>query len=89
MNLIQLIIISLISLFLVRFTLEAIQTQIITWDKTEVSSLLKPGESFTKASFRTHNNGQSRMRINEAYSESNAIKTHQKSELLSQENLLQ
>ena len=75
MNLVKLIMISGISLFLARFTLEAIQTQIITWDKTEMSSLLQPGESFTKATFRTHNNGESRMRINEARSESNAIKT--------------
>ena len=75
MNLIKLIMISGISLFLARFTLEAIQTPIITWEKTEISSLLEPGESFTKATFRTHNNGESRMRINEARSESNAIKT--------------
>ena len=75
MNLVKLIMISGISLFLARFTLEAIQTQIITWEKTEMSSLLEPGESFTKATFRTHNNGESRMRINEARSESNAIKT--------------
>ena len=64
-----------IGLFLARFTLEAIQTPIITWEKTEMSSLLEPGESFTKATFRTHNNGESRMRINAARSESNAIKT--------------
>lgn len=75
MNLVKLIMISGISLFLARFTLEAIQTPIITWEKTEISSLLEPGESFTKATFRTHNNGESRMRINEARSESNAIKT--------------
>ena len=75
MNLVKLIMISGISLFLARFTLEAIQTPIITWGKTEISSLLEPGESFTKATFRTHNNGESRMRINEARSESNAIKT--------------
>lgn len=75
MNLVKLIIISGISLFLARFTLEAIQTPIITWEKTEISSLLEPGESFTKATFRTHNDGESRMRINEARSESNAIKT--------------
>lgn len=75
MNLVKLIIISGISLFLARFTLEAIQTPIITWEKTEISSLLEPGESFTKATFRIHNNGESRMRINEARSESNAIKT--------------
>tara|TARA_B100002019_G_C21150244_1_gene537853 strand:- start:237 stop:911 length:675 start_codon:yes stop_codon:yes gene_type:complete len=64
-----------INLFLSSFTLEAIQTQIITWENTELSSLLKPGESYTKASFRTHNNGQFSIRINEARSESNAIKT--------------
>ena len=75
MNLVKLIMISGISLFLARFTVEAIQTPIITWEKTVISSLLEPGKSFTKASFRTHNNGQSRMRINEARSESNAIKT--------------
>ena len=75
MNLVKLIMISGISLFLARFTLEAIQTPIITWEKTEISSLLEPGESFTKATFRTHNNGESRMRINKARSESNAIKT--------------
>ena len=75
MNLVKLIIISVISLFLARFTLEAIQTPIITWEKTEISSLLEPGASFTKANFRTQNNGESRMRINEARSESNAIKT--------------
>ena len=75
MNLVKLIMISGISLFLARFTLEAIQTPIITWEKTEMSSLLEPGESFTKATFQTHNNGESRMRINEARSESNAIKT--------------
>ena len=75
MNLVKLIMISGIGLFLARFTLEAIQTPIITWEKTEMRSLLEPGESFTKATFRTHNNGESRMRINAARSESNAIKT--------------
>ena len=33
MNLVKLIMISGISLFLARFTLEAIQTPIITWEK--------------------------------------------------------
>ena len=75
MNLVKLIMISGISLFLTRFTLEAIQTPIITWENTEMSSLLEPGKSFTKATFQTYNNGESRMRINEARSESNAIKT--------------
>lgn len=75
MNLVKLIMISGISLFLARFTLEAIQTQIITWEKTEMRSLLEPGELFTKATFRTRNNGESRVRINEARSESNAIRT--------------
>ena len=75
MNLVKLTVILVISLFLARFTLEAIQTPIITWEKTEMSSLLKPGESFTKATFRTYNNGESSLRINEARSESNAIKT--------------
>lgn len=75
MHLIQFLIISLISLFLVHFPLEAIQTQIITWDETEVSSLLKPGEPFAQATFRTHNNGADRVRINHAYSESNSINT--------------
>lgn len=75
MHLIQFLIISLISLCLVHFPLEAIQTQIITWDKTEVSSLLKPGEPFAQATFRTHNNGADRVRINHAYSESNSINT--------------
>ena len=51
MNLVKLIVISGIFLFLARFTLEAIQTPIITWEKTEMSSILKPGESFTKATF--------------------------------------
>lgn len=75
MNLVKLIMIYGLSLFLIHLSLEAIQTQIISWDKTEISSLLKPGESFAKASFKTYNNGESRMRINEARSESNAIKT--------------
>ncbi len=75
MHIIQFLIISSISLFLVGFPLEAIQTQIITWDETEVSTLLQPGKTFAKATFRTHNNGESPMRINNAYSESNAIKT--------------
>lgn len=75
MHLIQFLIISSISLLFVPFPLEATQTQIITWDATEVSSLLQPGKTFAKATFRTHNNGDSRMRINHAYSESNAIKT--------------
>ena len=75
MHIIQFLIISSISLFLVGFPLEAIQTQIITWDETEVSTLLQPGKPFAKATFRTHNNGESPMRINNAYSESNAIKT--------------
>lgn len=75
MHLIQFLILSLISVFLVRFPLEAIQTQIITWDKTEVSSLLQPGEPFAKATFQAHNNGENRVRINRAYCESNAIKT--------------
>ena len=75
MNLVKLIVIFTITLYLARFTLEAIQTQIITWDKTEMNSLLQPGEPFTKATFLTRNNGKSRMRINEARSESNAIKT--------------
>ena len=75
MNFVRLIMILGINLFLSSFTLEAIQTQIITWENTELSSLLKPGESYTKASFRTHNNGQFNIRINEARSESNAIKT--------------
>ncbi len=75
MNFVRLIMILGINLFLSSFTLEAIQTQIITWENTELSSLLKPGESYTKASFRTHNNGQFSIRINEARSESNAIKT--------------
>ena len=75
MNLVKLIVISGICLLLARFTLEAIQTQIITWERTEISSLLEPGKSFAKATFRTHNNGESHIRINEARSESNAIKT--------------
>ena len=75
MNLVKIIIITVISLFLALIALEATQTQIITWDKTEISALLEPGESFTKAIFQTHNNGESRVRINEARSESNAIKT--------------
>lgn len=75
MRLIPLILISSIGLFLVHFPLGAIQTQIISWDETEVSTLLLPNEPFAKATFRTYNNGESRMRINHAFSESNSIKT--------------
>lgn len=75
MHRIQFLIIFSINLFLVGFPLEAIQTQIITWDETEISALLQPGKTFAKATFRTHNNGESPIRINDAYSESNAVKT--------------
>ena len=75
MHRIKFLIMSSINLFLVSFPLDAIQTQIITWDKTEVSALLQPGKTFVKATFQTHNNGESLIRINNAYSESNAIKT--------------
>lgn len=75
MHLIQFLIITSISLLLIHFPLEAIQTQIITWDETEVSTLLQPGKTATKAIFRTYNNGDSPVRMNRAYSESNAIKT--------------
>jgi hypothetical protein len=75
MHLIQFLLISTISLLLVNFPLEAIQTQIITWDKTEASILLQPHEAYSKATFRTYNHGDAPVRINHAYSESNAIKT--------------
>ena len=75
MLLIQFLITTLISLFLISFPLQATQTQIITWDETEISTLLRPGEPFAQAIFRTYNNGVERMRINHASSESNAIKT--------------
>lgn len=75
MRLFHLLILSTISLLLVRFPLEATLTQIITWDQTEESTLLLPSQDFAKAIFRTYNNGDSSVRINHAYSESNAIKT--------------
>ena len=64
-----------VGLYLACFGNEAIQTQLITWDKIEISTVLQPDESFAKATFRTHNNGNSIVRINEASSDSNAIKT--------------
>jgi hypothetical protein len=75
MHLIQFLMISSISLLLVRFPLEAIQTQLITWDKTEENRLLQPHETYVKAIFRTYNNGDTPIRMNHADSESNAIKT--------------
>ena len=75
MHLIQFLLISSISLLLVRFPLEAIQTQLITWDKTEENRLLQPHETYVKAIFRTYNNGDAPIRMNHADSESNAIKT--------------
>ena len=75
MQLIQFLLITTISLLLVHFPLEAIQTQIITWDKTEESILLQPHETYSKVTFRTYNHGDAPVRINHANSESNAIKT--------------
>tara|TARA_B100001778_G_C18568663_1_gene621413 strand:+ start:113 stop:799 length:687 start_codon:yes stop_codon:yes gene_type:complete len=57
------------------FSLEAIQSQIITWDKTEDYKLLHPNKTNVNATFTAYNNGTVPIRINRLETNSNALQT--------------
>ena len=56
-------------------TLKSEQGQYILWNETEINKLLHPNEDSSKGVYVFTNTGRIPLRINEAYSASNAIKT--------------